>query len=144
MKKIINWISSFAYRDRGHKVKQMKNKFICIIAVLGVCFCSSLIFAVTTAGELQTIVTGNSKFGLELYQQLKADPGNLFFSPYSISTALAMTYAGARGETEKEMAKVLNFTIAQEFLHPAYSKLQKYIHGYNVPSRSQSEVQHHW
>ncbi len=55
------------------------------------------------------IVEGNNKFALELYAKLRAREGNLFFSPYSISTALAMTYAGARGETEAQMARVLHF-----------------------------------
>jgi len=55
------------------------------------------------------IVQGNNKFALELYAKLRAREGNLFFSPYSISTALAMTYAGARGQTESQMAEVLHF-----------------------------------
>lgn len=55
------------------------------------------------------IVEGNNKFALELYAKLRAREGNLFFSPYSISTALAMTYAGARGETEAQMWKTLRF-----------------------------------
>ena len=55
------------------------------------------------------IVEGNNKFALELYAKLRAREGNLFFSPYSISTALAMTYAGARGQTEAQMARVLHF-----------------------------------
>lgn len=57
---------------------------------------------------LERIVTGNTRFALDLYGRIKGD-GNLFFSPYSVSTALAMTYAGARGETEREMADVLGF-----------------------------------
>ncbi len=60
---------------------------------------------------LDQIVTGNARFALDLYDRLKGD-GNLFFSPYSVSTALAMTYAGARGETEREMAEVLHFPVA--------------------------------
>jgi serpin B len=59
--------------------------------------------------ERQTIVKGNNEFALELYAKLRAGEGNLFFSPYSISTALAMTYAGAQGETESQMAGVLHF-----------------------------------
>jgi len=59
--------------------------------------------------EQQTVVEGNNEFALELYAKLRAQEGNLFFSPYSISGALAMTYAGARGETEKQMANVLHF-----------------------------------
>jgi len=58
-----------------------------------------------------TIVEGNNKFSLALYAKLREREGNLFFSPYSISTALAMTYAGARGQTEAQMAEVLHFPI---------------------------------
>ncbi len=57
------------------------------------------------------IVTGNNKFALELYAKLRIKEGNLFFSPYSISTALAMAHAGARGQTEAQMAGVLHFPI---------------------------------
>jgi len=51
----------------------------------------------------------NNEFALELYAKLRDGEGNLFFSPYSISTALAMAYAGARGRTESQMAEVLHF-----------------------------------
>jgi serpin B len=47
-------------------------------------------------------------FGLDLFKQLRSEPGNLFVSPYSISTALAMTYTGARGATAGQMAAVLH------------------------------------
>ena len=57
----------------------------------------------------QAIAAGNNKFALELYQRLQSQQGNLFLSPYSISTALAMTYAGAKGQTEKQMAEALCF-----------------------------------
>ena len=70
------------------------------------------------------VVQGNTKFALDLYQELKELEGNLFFSPYSISTALAMTYAGARGKTEMQMAETLRFTLAQDEIHPAFSKLE--------------------
>jgi len=61
--------------------------------------------------DKQLVVTGNNKFALELYAKLRSKKGNLFFSPYSISTALAMTHAGARGQTETQMAGVLHFPI---------------------------------
>ena len=103
----------------------MKNKlkFIKIISVIIFFLSSSFIFAETT-GDLQTVVKSNSSFAFDLYQELKDEKGNLFFSPYSISTALAMTYAGARGQTEKEMAEVLHFSLEQEPLHSSFSKLQ--------------------
>ena len=62
--------------------------------------------------------TGHNDFAFRLYQAIRDDDDNLFFSPYSISTALAMTYAGARGETETQMAEVLGFTLPQDTLHP--------------------------
>lgn len=53
------------------------------------------------------LVTGNTAFGCELYGQLKSEPGNLFLSPFSVSTALGMTALGAKGTTLDEMQKVL-------------------------------------
>jgi serine protease inhibitor len=72
---------------------------------------------------MTSIVSGNTEFALDLYQKLKDQPGNLFFSPYSISLSSAMTYAGARGRTESEMAKTLHFSLPQEDLHTAFSEL---------------------
>ena len=100
-----------------------KLKIVSIIIVVTFFLSSPFIFAKTT-GDLQTVVKGNNDFGFDLYQKLKGEKGNLFFSPYSISTALAMTYAGARGQTEKEMAGVLHFSLKQEPLHSSFSKLQ--------------------
>ena len=76
-----------------------------------------------TASELTELVDGNSAFAFDLYQELSKEEGNLFYSPYSISLALAMTYAGARGETEQQMADTLNFTLPQDRLHPALNSL---------------------
>jgi serpin B len=79
--------------------------------------------------DLGTLVQGNNQFAFDLYARLAKEPGNIVVSPYSISTALAMTYAGARGETATEMAKTLHYDLGQERLHPAFadlaSKLQK-------------------
>ena len=57
---------------------------------------------------------GNNCFALQLYQKLQGEKGNLFFSPYSISTALAMTYAGAKGRTQEQMAQTLCFPTSKE------------------------------
>jgi len=75
------------------------------------------------AVDVDKLVSGNSEFAWGLYQQLRGQEGNLFFSPYSISAALAMTHAGARGETEKQMAKALSFQLPQDTLHPAFNAL---------------------
>ncbi len=66
---------------------------------------------------------GNATFALDLYRQLAGSDENLFFSPYSISLALAMTYAGAVRETESQMAETLRFELAQDRLHPAFNSL---------------------
>ena len=73
--------------------------------------------------DLATLVEGNSEFAFELYQMLRENDGNLFYSPYSISLALAMTYAGARSNTEQAMADVLHFLLTQTRLHPAFNSL---------------------
>ncbi len=74
-------------------------------------------------GDLSTLVDGNNAFAFDLFQVLRSEPGNLFFSPYSISEALAMTFAGARGDTERQMAAALQFNLAQARLHPAFNQL---------------------
>ena len=74
--------------------------------------------------DLSTLVEGNSDFAFDLYQAVKGTDGNLFYSPYSISLALAMTYAGARSETEQQMADTLHFILSQDNLHPAFNALE--------------------
>jgi len=76
-----------------------------------------------STSEQALLVEGNSAFAFELYQALKGEEGNLFYSPYSISLALAMTYAGARNETAEQMADTLQFILEQERLHPAFNWL---------------------
>ena len=73
--------------------------------------------------DVVTLVSGNSAFAFDLYQILGEEDGNLFYSPYSISMALAMTYAGASGETEQQMADTLHFVLPPDSLHPAFNSL---------------------
>jgi serpin B len=75
------------------------------------------------ADTLDALVSGNNSFALDLYQSLRTSDGNLFYSPYSISLALAMTYGGARGETEAQMAQALHIDLSQEELHAAFNRL---------------------
>lgn len=82
----------------------------------------------TAAADLKTLGKGGTAFTLNLYRQLVAkEEGNIFFSPYSISLALAMAYGGARGETATEMARVLGFTLPPERLHPALAELSRHL-----------------
>jgi len=80
---------------------------------------------VTGTPEEQALVAGNTAFALDLYRELRDLPGNLFLSPYNISLCLAMAYAGARGDTEREMAEALHFSLSQDLLHPAFSALDQ-------------------
>lgn len=74
---------------------------------------------------LEQQIRGNAEFTLDLLSVLREEAdSNLFVSPYSISVALAMTYAGARSNTEKEMAEALHFDLDQSNLHPAFSSLE--------------------
>jgi serpin B len=77
--------------------------------------------------EIAAVVKGDNAFACDLYGHLRAKDGNIFFSPYSISTALAMTYAGARGQTAEEMARTLHFPLDQNKLHEAFRQLQAEI-----------------
>jgi serpin B len=74
---------------------------------------------------MSEVIQGNNRFAIELHARLTRQPGNLFYSPASLSMALAMTYAGARGETAAEMARVLHFPAEQDRLHEALAALRK-------------------
>lgn len=98
----------------------MMHKMVLLLTVVAVCGgCRS--FAAKPAqtnlsDEAKLVAGGNNDFALQLYGQLRNEKGNLFFSPYSISTALAMTYAGAKGRTQEQMAQVLCFPTSQEVM----------------------------
>jgi len=74
-----------------------------------------------SADDAAILVEGNSAFAFDLYQQLKEKDGNLFYSPYSISAAMAMAWAGARGETEQQIADTFHFDPPQNRLHAAFN-----------------------
>ncbi len=93
----------------------------------------------TTA--LSELSAGNGAFALDMYQAIRDQNGNLFFSPYSISLALAMTYAGARGNTEQQMAGTLHFTLPQDQLHPAFNALDLQLRQQDGPNQDQGSFQ---
>ncbi|ELZ78065.1 serine protease inhibitor family protein [Haloferax larsenii JCM 13917] len=75
--------------------------------------------------RLAALASGNAEFALDLHSHLASEQGgNQFLSPYSISVALAMTYAGARGNTREQMEDVLHYTLGED-IHPAFSDLQR-------------------
>lgn len=85
--------------------------------------------------DLKALADGNNAFALDLYKKVaEKNDGNLILSPYSISLAAAMTYAGARGETAAQMAKALHFTLPPDRLHPAFKGVTEHLQSGRDPS----------
>ena len=80
-----------------------------------------------TDEQVAALARGNNDFALAMYREHAGD-GNLIFSPYSVSLAFSMAYAGARGETEAEMAETLNF-LSQGAQHPAFNAIESRMSG---------------
>jgi serpin B len=120
--------------DVRHRRTVMKNIVgLLVVAVIAACAApaagietvrSDIRFDVTSVppGDLANVVAGDTEFALDLLR-LAADGRNVFLSPLSITTALGMAEAGARGVTRDEMAVVLHESLADEALHPARGAL---------------------
>ncbi len=91
--------------------------------------------------NMEKVIDGNTILALDLYKKLAAEKTgeSLFFSPYSISTALAMTWIGARGETAEQMADTLQFNLPQEEFHPVMGLLQQQLN----PGKTEEGYQLH-
>ena len=94
---------------------------ICVVVIAAV----SLQARSAEGTEMKTLVEGNTAFALQLYGNLRSTEGNLALSPYSISSALAMTCAGAHGETARQMEQALHFDQSQTDLHVLFGRLDK-------------------
>jgi serpin B len=101
-----------------------------LILLLGIFY--QEVRAVDAADPVVALVQGNSAFALDLYARLGQADGNRFISPFSISTALAMTYAGSQDETALQMAKALRFKLPPSQLHSAFHKLITDLHARNA------------
>jgi len=73
--------------------------------------------------DLDELVAGQNAFGVDLMEQIPVGQGNQFLSPVSIDQAMAMLFAGAKGQTADQIADVLHFTLPQDRLHPAINAL---------------------
>lgn len=79
-------------------------------------------------GELKVLASNNNAFAFDMFAKLQAsESGNLFFSPYSISEALAMTYAGANADTKAQMAQALHFDRNDTRLHNDFNALDLHL-----------------
>jgi serpin B len=79
---------------------------------------------VLRAADSDLAATATNRLGIDLHRQLATGDENLCVSPYSIQSALAMTFAGADGETRAEMARVLHFPNDGDAIHASFSSLQ--------------------
>lgn len=94
---------------------------------------------VVAKASYDALLAGNSALAFDLYHQLSEAKANFFCSPLSVSVALAMTYAGAKGDTATQMAQALHFTLPQTELHPAFNKLTIDLASRNVAPHETQE-----
>jgi len=81
----------------------------------------------STQQGIQDVVNANNQFAFDLYSELdKSEQGNLFYSPYSVSAALAMTYEGAKGQTADEIKSVFHFP-ESNILRPNFAAIYNNI-----------------
>jgi serpin B len=86
---------------------------------------NSMALAPVPEADVESVAAGSAAFGWDLYAQLRESEKeeNVFVSPYSIATAMAMCKDGAKGNTEKELAHALHLAMAKEKLDRAFRKL---------------------
>lgn len=84
------------------------------------------------------VVDGNTDFALDLYEQVSNNTNNIFYSPFSISTALTMTWAGAKGQTAEEMIQALRLAGQEEHVHPAFNWLDVTMQNLGTPPHKES------
>lgn len=93
---------------------------------------STLLACVPVRAELnelgpQSLIQGNTAFSFELYRAIHNPGNNLFFSPYSISSAMTMTYAGAEGDTRAQIRKGMHFPAfsGHDELHASFGEIDR-------------------
>lgn len=118
-------------------MRMVLKTFVVFLMPIGIAYCSASesaparsalsdkcgAIAKPVGSVLSLVVAGNTVLAVDLYKKITAKNRNTFFSPYSISCAFAMTWAGARGQTEKEIAQALHFPLTQENLHRSLNAL---------------------
>jgi serpin B len=105
------------------------------LSIFSCSFSEEPVFIVDDSGVtvegIKAVVNANNQFAIDLYQKYKDMPeyeeNNIFFSPYSISTALAMTYEGAKGQTADEIREVFHFPEEDNIRRPAFAKIYNEI-----------------
>jgi len=108
--------------DERGKMKKNISAGLALL-VLGLFFSFSIVFA----QDASSVVNANNQFAFDLYSKYKSKDGNIFFSPYSISSAIAMTYEGARGQTAEEMQAVFHFPQDASIRRDSFLKIYQQI-----------------
>jgi serpin B len=85
------------------------------------------------AEAVSKLANGSNAFGFDLYQRLRKKPGNIVVSPASITTALSMTWGGAKGDTASQMKKVLHLEGTTEEVMTTSGKLAASLEDPNRP-----------
>jgi len=115
----------------GREVKKCIMAAVILTVLAGLIACTQVAFSgkdeIKIDKNVKSAAQSINDTALDLYGKLSGEDGNIFFSPSSIETALAMTYAGARGKTAQEMKKALNFNLEDKELHTAMGKLAKLL-----------------
>ena len=106
----------------------MKSRYPILCALI----CAIPFFSVTSTSAASDLANANNAFAIDLYKNLAKEPGNLVVSPFSIDTALTMAYAGARGQTVSQMAKVLHLFTGNDNVHSEFATLLKELNRTNV------------
>src|SRR5581483_6976541 len=99
-----------------------------VVMIVLMTFSSKSTAAEPAASPETGIAKSVGQFGMDLYRRLPADE-NLFFSPASISTAFAMAYAGARGQTAEQIGKVMHFESPADKLGAETASLIQLLNG---------------
>ena len=107
----------------------MKSRYSILCALI----CAIPFLSATSAGVASDLVNANNAFAIDLYKNLATNkPGNLVISPFSIDTALTMTYAGANGQTASQMARVLHLFTGNDNVHSEFASLLKELNGADI------------
>lgn len=126
--------------------KYFLGSFLGMLLAVGACNKTEILPVYTVEPALpapavssNSIIEGNTKFALNIYRELVDESQNQILSPYSISTAIAMAYAGADGNTATEIQNVFGFGLNTSNFHTAYNQLTSSIEN-NINSSPNSEV----
>jgi serine protease inhibitor len=119
----------FLKNNRVQVMKFFSAFLICLVLQLDQI--ASAQFAIPKTSK---IVRANNAFAIDLYERLAAPPGNFVFSPFSIDEALTMAYAGARGNTAAQMARVLHYSNPSTNIHAEFAAFLNQLSGIDTPA----------